>query len=124
MIHNLAPMLRMTNAEIDSFLQYGLHNLTRRKQQSQVIQSAEQRKGVFRVTHATGYIEIHATKFCKLPQKNVNEFLKFAKAHCDSNQQNRLIAMLEDVKQQTRDYDYAVRIGKIIQRIKKQKWGA
>ena len=123
MIHNLAPMLMLTNAEIDSFLRYGLHKLTRRKQ-SQGIQSAEQRKGVFRVTHATGYIEIHATKFCKLPQKNISEFLKFAKAHCDSNQQNRLIAMLEDVKQQTRDNDYAERIGKIIQRVKKQKWEA
>ena len=124
MIHNLAPMLMLTNAEIDSFLQYGLHSLTCRKRQSQGSPSDERRKGIFRVTHATGYIEIQTAKFYKLPQKNISEFLKFAKAHCDSNQQNRLIAMLEDVKQQTRDNDYAERIGKIIQRVKKQKWEA
>lgn len=124
MIRKLTPMLVMTNAEIDSFLRYGLHSLTCRKRQSQGSPSNERRKGNFRVTHATGYIEVYPAKFCELPLKYVNEFLKFAKSHCNGNQQNSLLAMLEETKQQVRDSVRAERIGKIIQRIKTQRWEA
>lgn len=81
---------------------------------------------VFRVDylteHGRGVMRVYVGSFFgTLPLKNTNEFIRFARVHCTSEQKEQLLRDLEEEKLRFRGTERE-RIEKCIQKIAKQKW--
>lgn len=81
---------------------------------------------VFRVYYETGYsrgcMRIYVGKFFgRLSLRDSDDFLRFARVNCTSEQQAELLRDLEEVKLMFRGTELK-RIEKSIQKIEKQKW--
>lgn len=81
----------------------------------------------FRVNYKTeyskGYMEVYIGNFFGgTTLKKIDNFLKFARVHCTSEQQNALLIDLEEEKLRRRGTERE-RIEKCIKRIKSQTWG-